>query len=300
MNQPLVSVIVPNYNDAPFLAQRLDSILEQSYTNFEIILLDDCSTDDSLSVIEPYLQKESRITAFIGSTTNSGSPYPQWKKGIRQAQGKYIWIAEADDMADPTLLEKAVNELEQHPNAVLVQVDSTLIDNAGATLPQDLDHWKRWHIQPMSRTLYNGADFVRRYMYWKNRIYNASGVVVRKECINQQVLATLVVPHISDWVFWSAIAMQGDIIQIHERLNFFRQHTTSLTHSVAVRAQSAKDEIQVISLLQQMVDIPLLARLKRIYVMLKRHHLLHQFSLSELYGMVHNVLCKANNIKQTN
>jgi len=300
IQEPLVSVIVPNFNDAPFLAERLDSILEQTYRNIEVILLDDCSTDNSLEVMQPYRQKDKRITAFICSPANTGSPYPQWKKGIKQAKGKYIWIAEADDAADKTLLEKAVRELELSSRLVFVQVDSRLIDDTGKTLNLDLDHWKRRRIIPNSRSAYNGPEFVQKHMYWKNRIYNASGVVVRKDCITQQVLSTLIVPHISDWVFWSAIAMQGDILQIHERLNYFRQHTTSLTHSVKVRAQSAEDEIQVIALLQQMVHIPLSGRIRRVYMMLKRHQLHHRGSVSEIWYMAHKVLCSTNKTRQIN
>ena len=96
-------VIVPNYNHARFLRQRLDSILAQTFQDFELILLDDCSTDESRTILEEYA-RDPRVRLDFNEV-NSGSPFKQWNKGVRFARGKYVWIAESDDYADPRLLE---------------------------------------------------------------------------------------------------------------------------------------------------------------------------------------------------
>ena len=88
---PKVSVIIPNYNHAQFLEQRIQSVLDQTYQDFEIIYLDDASTDNSNEVFAKFANN-SRIRA-IYNQTNSGSPFKQWNKGIRLAQGEYVWIA---------------------------------------------------------------------------------------------------------------------------------------------------------------------------------------------------------------
>jgi len=80
--KPLVSVIVPNYNHAAFLQQRLDSIYNQTYSNFQVILLDDCSTDHSLQILKLF-ENHVRTKCLICNTVNSKSPFSQWKKGIR-------------------------------------------------------------------------------------------------------------------------------------------------------------------------------------------------------------------------
>lgn len=94
---PLVSVVVPNYNYADYLAPRIDSILRQTFSDFELLLLDDCSTDHSVSVMKKYAS-DPRVVAIDVNQTNTGSPFPQWMKGIKMARGKYVWIAEADDL----------------------------------------------------------------------------------------------------------------------------------------------------------------------------------------------------------
>ncbi|HWI86885.1 MAG TPA: glycosyltransferase family A protein, partial [Sphingomonas sp.] len=97
---PRVSVIVPNYNHARFLSKRLDSILAQTFADYELLILDDKSTDDSLAVIEPYLDGV-RVRLECNSV-NSGGPYRQWNKGLALTSGDYVWIAESDDYADPS------------------------------------------------------------------------------------------------------------------------------------------------------------------------------------------------------
>src|SRR5437868_456309 len=93
--KPIVSVVVPNYNHARFLRKRIDSVLGQTYQDFELILMDDCSTDESRSIIEEYA-REARIRIELNEE-NSGSTFKQWNKGVRLARGEYVWIAESDD-----------------------------------------------------------------------------------------------------------------------------------------------------------------------------------------------------------
>ena len=95
---PMVSVVVPNYNYAKYLPQRMESIFGQSFQNFEIILLDDASTDNSAELIEGY-RAHPKVSVVEVSARNSGSPFRQWEKGLSLAKGKYVWIAEADDLA---------------------------------------------------------------------------------------------------------------------------------------------------------------------------------------------------------
>ena len=95
MKDSLVSIIIPNYNYAQFLEERLSSILEQSYTNYEIIFLDDASQDNSLEILQKY---QKYIDKFEVNQINSGNPFVQWNRGVRLARGDYLWIAEADDV----------------------------------------------------------------------------------------------------------------------------------------------------------------------------------------------------------
>src|SRR5215467_7397297 len=112
---PTVSAIVPNYNHAPYLRKRIESILAQTYQDFELILLDDCSTDNSREILASYGNSSKVRIEF--NETNSGTPFKQWNKGVRLARGKYIWIAESDDYADDGFLERLASRLDAEPGA---------------------------------------------------------------------------------------------------------------------------------------------------------------------------------------
>ena len=125
----MVSVIIPNYNHAKYLDERIHSVLNQTYQDFEVIILDDCSTDNSLEIINKY-KDNPHISQIIVNEQNSGSPFKQWKKGILLAKGEVIWIAESDDTCETTFLEKLL-KTRQETNSVLVFCHSILINEYG-------------------------------------------------------------------------------------------------------------------------------------------------------------------------
>src|SRR5690606_15755367 len=123
---PKVSIIVPNYNHAPFLKDRLDSIFCQDFEDYEVILMDDCSTDGSREILESY-KDHGKVTQLVLNEKNSGSTFRQWKKGIELAKGEYIWIAESDDVADSKLVEVLVERLDEDATVGLAYCQSWVI-----------------------------------------------------------------------------------------------------------------------------------------------------------------------------
>src|SRR5579864_3114331 len=117
-SNPKVSVVVLNFNHARFLRKRIDSILGQTFQDFELILLDDRSTDDSRSILSKYAD-DARVRIEFNEV-NSGSTFKQWNKGVRLAHGEYIWMAESDDYADDKLLDRLVAVLDDQPEVVFV------------------------------------------------------------------------------------------------------------------------------------------------------------------------------------
>jgi cellulose synthase/poly-beta-1,6-N-acetylglucosamine synthase-like glycosyltransferase len=112
---PRVSVVVPNYNYAHYLEERLASVYGQDFPLYEVIILDDASSDGSLAELErlwPTFDPEPRLEA---SSDNSGSVFRQWMKGVSLARGEYVWIAEADDLSKPAFLRSLVDLLESNP-----------------------------------------------------------------------------------------------------------------------------------------------------------------------------------------
>ena len=150
---PTVSVIVPNYNHAPFLKQRIDSILRQTYQDFELILLDDCSTDGSREIMESY-RNNPHVSHIVYGESNSGSAFRQWDKGIALAKGEWIWVAESDDYCEPFFLERLMGEVARVPDCVLAYAPP------GGSIKQGKKLWDTPHSDQVN--IYNGQDFIRQ------------------------------------------------------------------------------------------------------------------------------------------
>ena len=96
--QPLISIITPCYNAAPFISQAIESVLAQSFGDWEMIIVDDCSRDDSLSIIQKYARIDSRIR-YLRTDKPSGSPTLPRNMGIKEAKGRYIAFLDSDDIS---------------------------------------------------------------------------------------------------------------------------------------------------------------------------------------------------------
>ena len=124
---PLISIIVPNYNHELFLRKRLESVYNQSYEHIEVILLDDASTDKSVEILKTY-ENHPKTAHLIVNNQNSGSPFKQWQKGIELANGELIWIAESDDYAEPNFLELVSKPLVENKEIGLAYCQSIIVD----------------------------------------------------------------------------------------------------------------------------------------------------------------------------
>lgn len=108
----LVSIIIPSYNSSKTIVESLNSVLEQTYTNFEIIIVDDCSTDDTVSIVESYIIKHNDIRIrLIQLEINTGSPAVPRNIGLDNAKGDFIAFLDSDDLWLPQKLEIQVNEM---------------------------------------------------------------------------------------------------------------------------------------------------------------------------------------------
>jgi len=110
-NKDLVSIITPSYNSSKYISQTIESVISQTYQNWEMIIIDDCSTDDSIYTIEKYLKKDMRIK-LIKLEKKSG-PAVARNKGIKEANGRYIAFLDADDIWLSEKLEKQINFMKK-------------------------------------------------------------------------------------------------------------------------------------------------------------------------------------------
>jgi len=221
--KPKVSIVVPNYNHARFLKSRLDSILGQTLRDFEVICINDASTDSSLEVFASYAS-DPRVR-MAHNAKNSGNVFKVWNKGIQIARGDYIWIAEADDCAEPTLLETLAKLLDDDERVGVAYCQSRIVNDAGEECylntrhTQDIDA-NRW----MHDYRTAGTEECRKYLVIRNTIPNASAVVFRRSLYERIGGAPEDFKLSGDWMTWIKMLLISDVAFHARALNSFRQH----------------------------------------------------------------------------
>jgi hypothetical protein len=245
MHPPTVSVIVPNFNYARYLPQRLASIFGQSLPPYEVIVLDDASTDDSLAVLAEL--STSMPFRLINNKENSGSVFRQWQRGVEAARGDFVWIAEADDLSEPEFLRCVISAFDR-PDLAMSYCQSTQIDAQGQMLcPDYLDYVSdfgsdRWR----SAFVTNLDEELRRGLAVKNTIPNVSAVVFRRD-----VLVSVLARHADeiasfriagDWMTYLQVLAHGGIAFQPQALNHHRRHASGIT--IGSENRPHLDEVQ--------------------------------------------------------
>ena len=215
-----VSIILLNYNHAPYLDARIQSILNQTYQDFELIILDDCSTDNSREIIEKY-HSDNHVSQVVNNEKNCGKVFTQWKRGIEMAQGELIWIAESDDFSDLNFLKTLVGKFLEHPSLSLAFCKSWMFDNDG-------NQWEASQGE-VTEGFYRGCDFISGIMSHSCVMYNASSCLFRKSAFYaiDDVYTTFKAS--GDRMFWTLICEQGDVYVVEERMNHYRRHGLNST-----------------------------------------------------------------------
>ncbi len=251
---PTVSIILPNYNHELFLSDRIDSILSQSFQDFEIILLDDCSTDNSIDILNQYV-KHPKVKCLKINSSNSGSTFYQWAYGFKFCQGKYIWIAESDDVSHPNFLISMIKQLEENKNNVMAYCQSLEINEMGETL-RNCEHQTESLDTNLWQTDFNmkGKQFIVKHLSRRNCIPNVSAVLFHRnafDCLDQQITTFCFA---GDWLFYIKILKNKNISFTPETLNYQRMHLKTTRYGRSIKdwgrlkceVNQIYDEIEVI------------------------------------------------------
>lgn len=243
-----ISVIVPNYNYAKFMYQRIYSILSQNYKLYELIILDDCSKDNSKEVIDDICDnlKDYINIKSVYNTTNSGSAFKQWKKGMKLATGDYVWIAEADDYCEAKLLRTLVKPIKKDKNIMISYSDTAFIDTFGnvtlKSIKPEIDiqksgHWDKSYIN-------NGLDEIKNYSYLNCTIANVSSAIIKNGDYEEYLTMSGEYKQAGDWLFYVNLISNGDIAYSNKILNYYRVHGNNV--SSTMNHQKHIDEINKI------------------------------------------------------
>lgn len=232
------AVVVPNYNYAAYLPARLASIRAQGGAVSRVIFMDDASTDGSVAVAEPILAGFSCPVTILRNRTNSGSVFRQWARGVEGLEEPFVWIAEADDEAEPGMLDALGRRLALDPGAAFAFSDSAWIDAGGRERETRVkEHASALgdRVLETDATL-SGRDFVRRCLCPRNLVVNVSAVLWRTgalrgalERIGEAVGRWR---SVGDWRIYAEAAIAGGTVHYDaRRFNRHRQHARSVTTS---------------------------------------------------------------------
>lgn len=239
---PRVSVIIPNYNHFHYLKQRIDLILNQTYSDFEIIILDDCSTDKSYEIIESY-RYNAKVSSIHYNEKNSGSPFYQWVKGICLSKGEYIWIAESDDWCEIDYLKHIMDYADKFPSANLLYSDTILVKN------NIIPSWKKKDNREF--VFFKNNQLLKEKLINGLQINNASAVVFKKSVALKHLEALKRFRKHGDYFFWIQIAKEGDGVFVNLPLNYCRILENSVTRlSWNKDVDSLREQIAIFGLLK--------------------------------------------------
>lgn len=213
-----VSVLMSVYNGSQYLRKAIESILHQTFSNFEFIIINDCSTDSSGTIIQEYADKDRRIK-LVENTKNIGLT-KSLNKGLALAKGKYIARQDADDVSLPKRLEKQVAFLDACPDCVLVSCNIQYIDGSDIVIGED------------GRSCNSG--FIPWYLLFYNHIAGHSQVVFRRRTVASLGGYCEARQFSQDYELWSRLSRAGKIHIIDETLVQQRRHTESLSSRKSV------------------------------------------------------------------
>lgn len=231
---PKVSVVVPNYNYARYLEARLRSIAGQTLPVYEIIVLDDASTDDSLELVQSIRGSLSPEPRVLVNDCNSGSVFRQWLRGAELARGDYVWIAEADDLAHPGLLEAVVGAMDRDASIVMGYCQSEQMGADSKTLAADyLDYTRDISADRWCRSYVADGCDEASCLAVKNVVPNVSAVVFRREpllAVLREGIDDIAEYSIAgDWVVYLRLLALGRVCFEAAPLNRHRRHSASVT-----------------------------------------------------------------------
>lgn len=233
---PKVSIVFTSYNHAEFLEKALDSLLSQSFKNYELIIIDDCSTDGSQEILKEYQHKDGRIQLYL-SEVNSGNYVISTNRGASLAVGEYIIFAQCDDFAESMQLEYLVKTLDNNPDVAVAFSSSKMIDENDNLI--DIDYNVRTNIfRDVCKT--NTILTSKQMTYFLSEscvIPNLSAAMIRREKFIQLEGFSTKYKVLADWDFWLRMSVKENFFYIKKPLNNFRQHNNTIRKTTKIKIQ---------------------------------------------------------------
>lgn len=226
-NQPLVSVILPVYNAERFLRQAIESVLNQTYSNLELVIVNDCSKDSSLEIINELAKLDSRIR--VESNSENLKLSKTLNRAISLSNGKYLARMDADDISDPTRIEKQVRLLEQNQDVVVLGCDILIIDEENNKIG--------------SRKYYGIDSEIRKRIFFFSPFCHPA-IMIRRTAIDSAGMYDDYFNPAEDYELYFRLGVVGRFMNINEPLFFYRIVGNSMTHGNPIKMERKTIEIR--------------------------------------------------------
>ncbi|QJP32998.1 glycosyltransferase [Nonlabens sp. Ci31] len=253
MQQPLVSICIPTYNGAKFLNEALDSIIIQTYKNLEVIISDDNSQDDTLTILEFFKRQTKLPTAIINHKPNGiGS---NWNNCIKHAQGKYIKFLFQDDKLLPKCVEEMVLALQEHTDCKMVACQRSFMrmeEMSNSEIDLWIDRYKNLQLQfpnvegdfqKITSSIFSQEWFKKSPL---NKIGEPICVMFEKSLCDELGYFDESLKQILDYEYWYRVLAKYPILIIKKDLVSFRIHesqATNVNRSKKIRDYEIYDEL---------------------------------------------------------
>ena len=219
MNRPKISVLIPTYNYARFLPEAIESVLAQDFRDFELLIVDDCSADNTAAIVQPFCSRDARVR-FTVNAANLGM-VNNWNHCLEEARGEYVKFLFADDkLCHPQALGKMAALLESHPSATLAASARAILDEESKVV----DVWR-----PLAEGCHNGRKIITACLMenGKNLVGEPSAVLFRKSDARRGFDPQY--RQIVDVEMWFHLLEKGDLAYTREPLCAFRCHPLQQT-----------------------------------------------------------------------
>lgn len=245
---PLVSVCIPVYNAEPFIEETLRSVTAQTYSNWELIITEEGSTDGTQETIKRFLREanDPRIKFHVNETRLGVAG--NWNRGLELAQGKYVKILCADDSLEPACLERQVAMLEEHPSAVMAACARRIINGEGRLLFKR-DGMRREGLIP-------GREAIEAcFRAATNPIGEPTMVLLRASSMQGIDWINPSMGYCVEIEFWLRLLQRGDLVYTQEALASFRVHGKASTQQLEQQAKA--DFLRMVQTISAQANIPL-------------------------------------------
>ncbi len=244
-NYPRVSVLIPSYNHAPFISEAIRSVLDQTFTDFELIIVDDTSTDNSMIVINQF--KDDRIQIYTNKE-NKGAVYTL-NFAIKQSQGEYIALLNSDDVWEFNKLEEQVKILDKHLEIGAVFTDALFINEEGKTLKKK----DFYGVDVFEQENRSNGEWLKKIFFENNCLCHPS-ILIRRDCYIKTGLYDSALRQLPDFAMWVKLLKTNSIYIIREKLVKFRYHSIGQNSSANTPANRIQNKNEIYLIMKDYFD----------------------------------------------